>query len=182
MNTLSNEDGDKLEKASLKDSPLTKKAGRTARCEYCDKVLSSNKNLQRHIERAHLKLKEKCPDCGKSIDKAYLKLHREAVHLKKRKECQDCGLFFKITYLASHQRYFCKNKAKVICHLCGQEMLNKNLQKHIRNIHNGKVSKANVQSEYVQCDFCPKRIVKRKRNLERHQAFHRRVFIKALCV
>merc|ERR1719154_818344 len=159
MNTLSNEDGDKLEKASLKDSTSTKKAGRTARCEYCDKVLSSNKNLLRHNERVHLKLKE-------------------------RKECQDCGLSFKITHLASHQRYFCKNKAcrKVICHLCGKEMLNKNLQKHIRNIHNGKGVKDNVQSEYVQCDLCPKRIVKRKRNMERHQAFHRRVFIKALCV
>ena len=174
-----NEDEDKVVEASLKDSPSTKKAGRTARCEYCNKVLSSNKNLQRHIERAHLKLKEKCQDCGKSLDKSYLKLHREAVHLKMRKECQDCGKSFKITHIAAHRRFSCKgmNKTemKEICHLCGKEMGKKYLQDHIRIVHNGQ-----GQGEYVQCDLCPKRIV--KRNLKRHQAFHRRVFIKALCV
>jgi len=142
----------------------SQKARRTARCEYCDKVLSSS-NLSMHINRVHLKIKylEKCQDCGKSFDKKHVKMHRETVHLKKRKECQDCGMSFTITHLAKHRRYFkCR------------------LQKHIRNVHNGKSGKDNVQSEYVQCDLCPKRIV--KGNMKSHQALHRRVFIKALCV
>jgi len=178
MNTLSNQDGDKVEEASLKDSPMTQKV----RCEYCDKVLFS-KNLKLHINRVHLKIKylKKCPDCGKSFEKTYLKRHREAVHLEKRKACQDCGMTIKISNLTTHRRYSCKEnkktETKAMCHLCGKEMLKHSIRKHIRIVHNGK---ANVQSEYVQCDFCPKRIVKGA--LKRHKAFHRRVFIKALRV
>ena len=174
MNTSSNEDADKVDDASLKDSPTAQKAGQTARCEYCDKVLSSHQVLRRHISRVHLKIKylKKCQDCGKSYDRNHLKLHREAVHLKKRKECQDCGKSFTITHLASHRKYSCKAKnkteTKVICHLCGNGYWKHCLQRHIR------------RHEYVQCDFCPKRVT--RQNMKRHKAFHRRVFIKALCV
>ena len=147
MNTLSNQDGDKVEEASPKDSPMKQ----TARCEFCDKVLTSKKSLKQHINTVHLKLKEPCPDCGKSFHKRYLQMHLEAVHLKKQKVCPDCGKAFKINNLATHRRYSCKgnNKAdtKVMCHLCGTEKSNKHcLQKHIRTVHNGK---ANIQSEYA---------------------------------
>ena len=182
MNTLSDHDGTKLEEASLKDSQA-QKARPTVRCEYCDKEVSSN-NIREHINGVHLKLKEPCPDCGKSFPKRYLKMHREAVHLKKQKECPDCGKAFKIIHLTAHRRYSCKGtnitETKVICHLCGKEYFKHRLQKHIRRVHNGKAGKADVQSEYAQCDLCPKRII--KGNMKRHQAFHRRVFIKALCV
>ena len=184
LNTLSNEDGigNKLEDTSSKNSSKEEKDDRTARCEYCDKVFSCNKNLRQHIKRVHFKILEKCPDCDKYFAKEYLKLHREAVQLKKqRKECQDCGMSITIPYLASHQRYSCKAKnitvTKVMCHLCGKETLKHRLQKHMRAVHNGN---AKVQSEYVQCDLCPKRIG--KRHMKRHKAFHRKIFIKALRV
>ena len=102
MNTLSNEDGKKLEEATSKDSPTEEKAGRTGSCEYCDKEFSSRKNLRQHIRRVHFKILE-CPVCDKYFDKEYLKFHREAVHLKKRKECQDCGMSFKINNLPLHR-------------------------------------------------------------------------------
>ena len=184
MNTLSNQDGDKLEEASLKDYQA-QKVRPTVRCKYCDKEICS-KNIREHIKRVHFKLKEPCPDCGKSIHKRYLKMHREAVHLKKQKECPDCGKAFNINHLTKHRRYSCKGKnkadTKVMCHLCGKEMLNKHcLQRHIRTVHNdSKANAMSIQSEYVQCDLCPKRIVKGA--LKRHQAVHRRVFIKALRV
>ena len=172
MNTLRNQDGAKLEEASLKDSQA-QKACPTVRCEYCDKEISSN-NIREHINGVHLKLKEPCPDCGKSFPKRYLKMHREAVHLKKQKECPDCGKAFNIIHLTAHRRNSCKGKnkadTKAMCHLCGKEMVKRYLQEHIRIVHDGR-----GQSEYVQCDLCPKRIVKGK--MKRHQAFHRRVFI-----
>ena len=180
MNNFSNKDGDKLEEASIKDTKSEKakaRGRRTARCKYCDKAFSS-KHLSQHIKKVHLKLDlEKCPNCVKSFDKKYLKLHREAVHLKTQTECPDCGKSLK---MSMHRRHTCKGKNKVICHLCGKEYFKCRLQKHIRNVHNGKSGKDNVQSEYVQCDLCPKRIV--KGNMKRHQAIHRKVFIKALCV
>ena len=180
MNNFSNKDGDKLEEASIKDTKSEKakaRGRRTVRCKYCDKAFSS-KHLSQHIKKVHLKLDlEKCPNCGKSFDKKYLKLHREAVHLKTQTECPDCGKSLK---MSMHRRHTCKGKNKVICHLCGKEYVKHCLQKHIRTVHSGKVGNANVQSEYVQCDLCPKRIV--KGNMKRHQAIHRKVFIKALCV
>ena len=120
---MSNEDGNKHEEASSKDSPTEEKAGRKASCEYCDKEFSSRKNLRQHIRRIHFKIIEKCPVCDKYFDKEYLK-------------------------------------------------------KHIRTVH--KDGNVKVESKYVQCDFCLKRIV--KWHMKRHKAFHRRVFIKALCV
>ena len=180
MNTMSNEDGNKLEDTSSKDSPTEEKVGRMAICEYCDKVFL-RKHLSQHIKRVHFKILEKCPDCGKSFDIHYLKLHREVVHLKKREECQDCGMSLKINNVPSHRRYSCKGKnkteTKVMCHLCGKEMSKRSLPVHIRTVHNDN---RKGQSEYVQCDFCPKRIV--KRHMKRHHARHRKVFIKALCV
>ena len=173
---MSNEDGKKLEEASSKDSPTEQKVGRTARCEYCDKLIT-RRNLKEHIEQVHFKILQKCPDCGKSYARTYLKLHREAVHLKKRKECPDCGKSIKIHSLASHRRYSCKGELKLPCHLCGKEISKRYLPVHIGTVHNVN---AKVPSEYVQCDLCPKRIV--KRHIKRHKAFHRRVFIKALCV
>ena len=164
MNTLSIEDTDKLEEASLKDPPPAQEAGQTARFEYCDKAFSSQ-NLKNHIKAVHLKLDEikKCHDCGKSFKKKYFHIHCEAVHLKKQTECQGCGKSFKINYIYHHRKKCVKYKElKVKCH-----------QKHISTAHSG-------QSVYVQCDLCPKRIVRKR--LKRHQAFHRRVFIKALCV
>ena len=176
MNTLSNEEGDKLEGASLKDLPTEQKVGRSARCEYCDKLLART-SLRQHIRDVHFKILKKCPDCGNSFNVRSLKSHREAVHLKKRKECPDCGKSLGIQAVYSHRKHNCKAKnktdKKVMCHLCGKEISKKYLQKHIRTVHS-------AQSEYVQCDLCPKRIV--QQNMKRHKAFHRRVFIKALCV
>ena len=60
INTLSNEDGigNKLEDTSSKDSSKEEKDDRTARCEYCDNVLS-RKQLSQHIRRVHFKILEK---------------------------------------------------------------------------------------------------------------------------
>ena len=141
---LSKSGGDKLEDDSSlrgeRDS-LPKKKKRpilTAKCEYCDKVLSSKWALKDHIKLLHLKECEQCQDCGKSFHSRYLKHHRDAVHLKKRINCQECGMSFSFSRsLKKHIQVVHNNMRKrnlVECDLC-QKSLNKDSMKKHKAMH-----------------------------------------------
>ena len=107
--------------------------------------------------------KKQCPDCGKFVSKAYLKLHRDAIHLKKRVLCHDCGMTFtQAGSLKYHQMKTCKGKAKEVkelvhCEKCGKEMKKRNLAEHIKRVHIDK---------RVKCKLCGKEL--RKRSLAEH--------------
>lgn len=87
--------------------------------------------IRLHIARVHLKLREKCPECGKQVQDLYahnlyvhkkernfpcdqcdarlytsfaLKSHIESVHLGERVKCPDCSVLFAKAYINKHRK------------------------------------------------------------------------------
>ena len=168
-------------------------------CPDCGKLFTKG-YLKLHRDAVHLKKQITCQDCGKHFSFVHnLYNHQrkfcqgnkiqgtkstkvvkanniESKHRKeddKRVQCKKCGNELKKSYLADHNRRFHMN-SQVQCNQCGKEMKNKRtLAKHIQRVHN------NMRT-FFKCDLCEKSI--EKKNIKRHQARHRRVFIEALRV
>ena len=110
-------------------------------CPHCHKVLSSKRNLQRHIDTVHLRLKPfKCDDCGKSFSrKDNLDQHISAVHLKlKPFTCDVCDeSFAEKRTLDSHKAAkHAENLKLVKCPDCDEKFKHsKELDTHIRKFH-----------------------------------------------
>ena len=62
-----------------------RKKKKTARCEQCDKVLSSKTHLKRHMDSLHSEtptesVKVKCPHCSNDYPSIYLQNHLKRMH------------------------------------------------------------------------------------------------------
>ena len=77
-------------------------------CELCPKAFKTNKNLNHHTRRVHLKdlKKTKCEQCDYSTtSNTTLRVHVDAVHLGLRPyKCDVCGSSFtQLTHLRTHK-------------------------------------------------------------------------------
>ena len=95
-------------------------------CTRCDKVLRDRHSFKRHFYAVHAKVKESCPECGKSFHKFSLKRHMEMIHEGIKYPCDYCA------YIATQ-----KNAVK----------------SHIKSFHKKELEAnhaMNIQSKYTQ--------------------------------
>ena len=168
-------------------------------CPDCGKFFQKG-YLKLHRDAVHLKKQIMCQDCGKPFSfvrnldhhkkkvckgnaiqgtKSIKVAKANIIEMENRKEddervqCKKCGKEIKKKSLARHNKQVHMSR-QVQCNQCGKEMRNeRSLAEHIQRIHN------NVRT-FVKCDLCEKSL--EKKNMKRHQAMHRRVFIEALRV
>ena len=98
-------------KINTMDTNLTSK-----KCDFCDKLFSSLKNLKIHINRIHKdKNDHNCGSCGECFSRAeYLKIHIHTIHEgHKDHKCGSCGKWqFDLkrhihTVHNGHKDYYC---------------------------------------------------------------------------
>ena len=66
-------------------------------CSVCGTILSSNKNLERHVNTVHLNKKIKCLECKATFKQnAQLKTHFKKVHEENHMEKFPCTICNKV--------------------------------------------------------------------------------------
>ena len=143
-------------------------------CEQCGKNIRKA-GMKEHISRVHSDVKNwPCDDCGKKFGtKKNLKRHHDAVHLKLKETCEFCGMALVKACLKNHILKFHKGE-KIVCKHCGRPFKNHpDLGSHIDNLHKDvkcelcdKMFKKgsikfrshvkNEHSENPRCDTCGK--------------------------
>ena len=136
-------------------------------CEYCGKVSSSARNLDRHIESIHKgSTKCTCTICGKVFrDTSVMKFHVRTVHEKiKDFVCEECGKgFSKKLGLKSHLAQYHSIGSTFDCQECGKKFgKNFGLKLHTDTVHRGIKH---------QCDQCTSSFTQ-KGNLRLHIQKH----------
>lgn len=109
-------------------------------CEKCQKYFRSRKNLKRHTDAVHLKIKKyKCDECAKPFAHlCNLKSHVESIHERLKKfKCNHCSKSFsQITNLKSHVECIHKKLKKFKCDKCPKLFGNRsNLKAHVRCVY-----------------------------------------------
>ncbi|KAL7716539.1 Ubiquitin fusion degRadation protein [Entamoeba marina] len=95
-------------------------------CPICGKKLLLNSDtIDKHMELHEI---VRCVQCGKEIEKQYLKDHLENVCPKRLGKCEFCTLMFPIDELQRHKN-FCGNTMEQ-CDLCGATVALKNMEHH----------------------------------------------------
>ena len=129
----------------------TVKSRKPAKCDKCDKVLSSHDKLLRHIKSVHeIRRDYECDLCGKKLSlKENLKTHMIKIHkqvfekLKPRqleKKCNQCNKEFASPFnLRLHVKNVHDKRRDYECCLCGKKLTTKtNLKKHNLIFHSNK--------------------------------------------
>ena len=163
-NVLDNvEEKKKLKKISRKKVKRSsmKKHSKQFKCTYCGKSSTAKKNLKRHVNAVHLKIKpHECDQCEKSFaHKAGLKRHQACRHdVKihqeiKAHKCQRCNKSFsKKETLSCHVKRVHMNMKplkKFLCSECEAPFENKqSLEYHMNKVH------LNVKP--YKCNLCEK--------------------------
>ena len=162
-------------------------------CHMCKRnlVITSNRELARHMKLHSESNQEKCTICGKLIRKGYMRKHLQA-HNKNRPmfSCSECQKTFKrkkelIRHSVIHEKY----RKKYSCPTCKQNLATKSgLAEHLkRHSKDNKIKciiceklltkdqmKYHLQTHnenrpLISCSKCPKTF-KVKKNLKRHIA------------
>ena len=104
-------------------------------CKECNKVMTSKRNLQNHINIVHKKIKQyKCQECKAFFGvNGALQVHINSVHRKlKPHQCQECKKYFGNKYhLKLHINTVHKKLKPHQCQKCKRTFgLQQNLRKH----------------------------------------------------
>ncbi|EDR24444.1 ubiquitin fusion degRadation protein, putative [Entamoeba dispar SAW760] len=95
-------------------------------CPFCGKkLLINSEELQKHLD---LHVQVKCIQCGKEVEKQYLKEHMNSVCPKRLIKCEYCSLMFPVNQIQQHKDY-CGNTIEE-CDLCGAKISLKQMQHH----------------------------------------------------
>ena len=126
------------------------------KCEFCDSILKSKKQLAQHINNIHKgeTFDEKCEICEKSFkDKGKLKLHYKVHQKEKPFQCNSCvHSFSSMQHLQMHIKSIHSKIKDQQCHLCGKSFsLANSLKTHIRLVHDKLKS--------FKCEFCDESFV-----------------------
>jgi len=118
------------------------------KCDKCEKVFTSQRNLRCHKQRRHGERNLPCPHCNKmySINKS-LRQHIATVHGEKKFNCDECDFSAARQYMIK-QHWNEKHSGVVFgCDICGITVSTKvNLKMHIQSVHGEK---------NIKCDQCP---------------------------
>ena len=119
------------------------------KCPDCYLVISSKKNLKRHIERKHIK-------------KQNYELKKEEDIVKRDYSChQCCGQFVKYNNLKRHMKNIHNDDTPIpkrerngsmlknyACHICSSRfVMDRSLKRHLKNLHNEVNDKNKVKPE-----------------------------------
>ena len=166
---LFNADGDTLghDIIELKtELEKSKRHGRNKRpkddlvCETCKKVFRMNKNLKRHIETVHLKIKKySCMECGKSYpEKAKLLAHTLSAHHKVRFDCSKCEksyaskIHLRTHFKVMHEEGISANIKK--CSKCSYSSVRKsNLKRHMIDVHKEGIPTNLKSCPILKCEY-----------------------------
>ena len=124
--------------ASLSSHKKTHLKEKPHKCNFCGVTVTFKSNLKKHIERAHLGIKDKqvkCDECGAMVRN--LKVHYKNIHQQKDMyACTSCD--FKtntLTYLNAHKKRMHQD-SKLQCDLCTFTTKDlRGLEDHKNNIH-----------------------------------------------
>ena len=143
-----------------------KSNGNEIKCDQCDKVLSKEKDLERHNKNFHLKIEDLvCEVCKKAFSNyKKLRIHKQ-VHMERKFPCDICGLKIKTKgSLLNHMesRHLGISKKPYFCPDCG-----------VHFSHSDHKFKHMDQSERQKftCDSCGKQFG-RNSNLKKHEKRH----------
>lgn len=119
-------------------------------CPHCDKLLSCQRVLKRHITLRHLKNgRFECPKCSKRFfQRMELDMHM-LVHTNERKHtCGLCAKGFKQSaHLSQHMKVVHVGNKPFVCELCAEKFGSKeNLKSHLSTHGTVKLFK---------CEQCP---------------------------
>ncbi len=144
-------------------------------CEFCGRVLISNKGLTGHIMAIHTKEKPfGCGQCERRfISQSFLNYHLRNAHLpsgdgdnvKPIMECKVCGKKYKsLQGLLFHEKGHLGGVRQFECDLCDKKCTSKSLlSSHVKHVHNN--------ARPHQCKFCGKGF-KTKFGLGEHERRH----------
>ena len=153
-----------------------KEEKKSVKCQFCDKVLISQRFYDKHIQKKHtsekarIKLTQNSPSksclclfCGKEFpNPSSLRVHIQIVHDEEKHTCNLCGKEIKgIFKMDQHKKLF--HKALEPCPHCGKMV--KRLTQHIKTKH-----LENKEKKY-QCQTCGKGFV-RKSKFNDHERTH----------
>lgn len=143
-----------------------KNVPKTLKCITCQRLFTTEKRLQIHIERHQRR--HKCIVCDKEFTtKVGLNSHINIIHLgtTNRYQCHLCGKQF--TYRTSLNLHFKTHNLSqsINCDICNKKYKTRfMLLRHLRKVHNGNL--------LLSCEYCGKSL-KYRQTLEAHiRAFH----------
>ena len=121
------------------------------KCQKCDKIVCSEQNLNLHMKRVHLQIKDYfCEQCPSSFStKQELRSHALSHSEERNFKCNQCDKAFKTkSYLKIHGRIHSGEKP-YFCEECGKSFSNQSqLISHKKERHSGEIP--------FQCDACEK--------------------------
>ena len=141
-------------------------------CPRCDIKFYEKRDLQRHIEARHMKIRTICPieGCGKPVVR--LDQHIRMIHTEKSSsrqdrssKCPECGAVFSRVYdMTRHRENVHRGLKNFACDKCERKFSDKrDLKRHHDAVH------LNIkQSKTYPCSSCPKTF-KFKKLLDKHR-------------
>jgi len=118
-------------------------------CDHCEKMFSSNSNVQKHVSSVHEKVRFPCPYCKKEY--VNLQDHIKTIHEAAQTECGQCGKV--LSNLKSLQNHIKKvhskeeTQKKFDCGICGMQFVYQTSKsKHEKTVH------SNIKEKCPLCD------------------------------
>ena len=126
------------------------KQGKKFWCEQCTAIFkvssASKKRKSNKRQKKRIKIKELCPECGKSVSD--LKNHLNVVHYVEKQTCSQCDkVLNSLIALKSHIKEI---HEKVPCTECGKLYGSSTMTRHIHSAHT-----PNNQKKF-KCEICDK--------------------------
>ena len=119
-------------------------------CEQCTAIFkvssASKKRMSNKSQKKRIKIKELCPECGKSVSD--LKNHLNVVHYVEKQTCSQCGKV--LQSLIALKAHIKEIHEKVPCAECGKLYGSSTMTRHIHSAHT-----PNDQKKF-KCEVCDK--------------------------